>query len=159
MGAVLACGPGSAASHLSASALLGLSDRAPVVVDVIALGKRGAGVDGVKAHRVLGLRRDEVGSVAGIPCTGPSRTLVNLAGTVGDRTPRGAFEVAACRRQLDLDALEPRSPAAAGSGRRACGRWSPSGGPPRSPPGRYLRSRFAARLQPPIAATGLPAPR
>lgn len=44
--------------------------------------------------------------VDGIPCTSPSRTLVDLAGTVGDWTLRSAFERAAQRKILDILAIE-----------------------------------------------------
>jgi very-short-patch-repair endonuclease len=44
----------------------------------------------------------------GIPCTSPTRTLVDLAGVVGERTLRSAFERAAARRRqmLDIPAIE-----------------------------------------------------
>ena len=42
----------------------------------------------------------------GIPCTSPARTLVDLAGVVGEWTLRGAFERAARRNMLDLAAIE-----------------------------------------------------
>ena len=44
----------------------------------------------------------------GIPCTSPARTLVDLAGVVGERTLRSAFERAAARRRsmLDIPAIE-----------------------------------------------------
>lgn len=44
--------------------------------------------------------------MAGIPCTSPARTLVDLAGTVGDWTLRSAFERAAQRKLLDIPAIE-----------------------------------------------------
>ena len=42
----------------------------------------------------------------GIPCTSPARTLVDLAGTVGDWTLRSGFERAAQKRILDIPAIE-----------------------------------------------------
>ena len=42
----------------------------------------------------------------GIPCTSPARTLVDLAGVVGEWTLRSAFERAARRNMLDLAAIE-----------------------------------------------------
>ena len=50
----------------------------------------------------------------GIPCTSPSRTLVDLAGTVGDWTLRSCFERAAQKKCLDIPAIE----ASMDSGRR-----------------------------------------
>lgn len=104
--ATLACGAGAVVSHLSAAALLGLLDKGPVVIDVIADGDRGRHIDGIRFHRVRSPRRDEVGTVAGIPCTSPARTLVDLAGTVGDWTLRSCFERAAQKKYLDVPAIE-----------------------------------------------------
>lgn len=104
--AVLACGDGAVISHRSAAALLGLLDKGPVVIDVIASGTRGRAVDGIYLHRVRPLRPNEAGTVYGIPCTSPARTLVDLAGTVGDRTLRSCFERAAQRKYLDVPAIE-----------------------------------------------------
>ena len=42
----------------------------------------------------------------GIPCTSPARTLVDLAGTVGDWTLRSCFERTAQKRLLDIPAIE-----------------------------------------------------
>jgi very-short-patch-repair endonuclease len=104
--AVLACGKGAVASHRSAAALLGLLDKGPVVIDVIAPPERGRKIDGIRCHRVRPPRPEETGTVAGIPCTSPARTLVDLAGVVGDWTLRGAFERAAQRKMLDIPAIE-----------------------------------------------------
>lgn len=103
--ATLACSD-AVVSHRSAGALLGLLDKSPVVVDVIAPPERGRKIDGIRFHRVRPPRPDERGTVDGIPCTSPSRTLVDLAGTVGDRTLRSCFERAAQRRVLDIPAIE-----------------------------------------------------
>ncbi len=106
MAAVLACGKGTVISHRSAAALLGLIDKGPVVIDVIAPGSRGRKIDGIRFHRVRPPLLEETGTVAGIPCTSPARTLVDLAGTVGAWTLRSAFERAAQRRMLDIAAIE-----------------------------------------------------
>jgi very-short-patch-repair endonuclease len=76
------------------------------VIDVIAPPSRGRKIDGIRFHRVRPPRRDEVGTVDGIPCTSPARTLVDLAGTVGDWTLRSCFERAAQRKLLDIPAIE-----------------------------------------------------
>ena len=104
--ATLACGEGAVISHRSAAALLGLLDKGPAVIDVIAPGSRGRGIDGIRFHCVRPPRLDEVGTVHGIPCTSPTRTLVDLAGTVGDRTLRSCFERAAQKGWLDIVAIE-----------------------------------------------------
>lgn len=76
------------------------------MIDVIASGSRGRKIDGIRFHRVRPPRLEETGTVAGIPCTSPARTLVDLAGTVGDWTLRSAFDRAAQRRMLDIAAIE-----------------------------------------------------
>lgn len=106
MAAVLACGKGTVVSHRSAGALLKLIDEGPVVIDVIASGSRGRKIDGIRFHRVRPPRLEETGTVAGIPCTSPARTLVDLAGTVGEWRLRSAFDQAAQRRVLDIAAIE-----------------------------------------------------
>jgi very-short-patch-repair endonuclease len=83
-----------------------LLDKGPVVIDVIAPPSRGRKIDGIRFHRVRPPRREETGMVDGIPCTSPARTLVDLAGTVGDRTLRSCFERAAQRKMLDITAIE-----------------------------------------------------
>lgn len=108
MAAVLACGAGAVVSHRSAAALLGLVDKGPVVIDVIAPPMRGRKIDGIYLHRVRSPRLQEKGAFDGIPCTSPARTLVDLAGVVGERTLRSAFERAAAQRRsmLDIPAIE-----------------------------------------------------
>ncbi|HWC47831.1 MAG TPA: DUF559 domain-containing protein [Solirubrobacterales bacterium] len=106
MAAVLACGKDAVVSHRSAAALLGLLDKGPVVIDVIAPGDRGRHIDGIRFHYVRQPRLEETGTFDGIPCTSPARTLVDCAGTVGEWTLRSAFERAARREMLDLAAIE-----------------------------------------------------
>jgi hypothetical protein len=104
--ATLACGANSVVSHRSAAALLGLLGKGPAVVDVIPPQEQGRQIDGIRFHRVRAPRPDEVGTVDGIPCTSPARTLVDVAGVVGDRTLRSCFERAAQRKLLDIPAIE-----------------------------------------------------
>ena len=77
-----------------------------LVIDVIAPPERGRKIDGIRFHRVRTPRLEETGTVDGIPCTSPSRTFVDLAGTVSDRTLRGCFERAAQRKLLEIPAIE-----------------------------------------------------
>jgi len=78
------------------------------VIDVIAPPSRGRKIDGIYLHRVRPPRLEETGTFDRIPCTSPARTLVDLAGVVGKRTLRSAFERAAARRRsmLDIPAIE-----------------------------------------------------
>jgi very-short-patch-repair endonuclease len=108
MAAALVCGKESVVSHRSAGALLGLLDKGPAVIDVIAPHSRGRKIDGIYLHLVRLPRLEETGTFDRIPCTSPARTLVDLAGVVGERTLRSAFERAAARRRsmLDIPAIE-----------------------------------------------------
>jgi very-short-patch-repair endonuclease len=158
MAAVLACGDGAAISHRSAASLLGLLDKAPVVIDVIAPPSRGRKIDGICFHRVRRPRLDEVGAMDGIPCTSPARTLVDLAGVVGDWTLRSGFERAAQRRLLDISAIE----ASMDPGRRGVGslralveEWRRAA--PVAKKGR-LKSPLEAKILPMVLQRGCPAP-
>jgi predicted transcriptional regulator of viral defense system len=62
MAATLACGTGAVISHRSAGALLGLLDKGPVVIDVIAPLSRGRGIVGIYLHRVRTPRLEETGT-------------------------------------------------------------------------------------------------
>lgn len=158
--AALACGPDAVVSHRSAAKLLGLSDRAPTVVDVIARGQRGRKIDGIRAHDVRRPAESEVGTVDGIPCTSPARTLVDLAGTIGLRSLRSAFELAAASRLLDIAAIEA---AARPGGRRGLGglrtlldewrRAAPAAAAQR------LKSPLEAMILPLLSRRDLPIPR
>lgn len=146
-------------SHRSAAALLGLLDRSPASVDVIAPGKRGSKIDGIHVHLVGPLRPAETGTVAGIPCTSPARTLVDNAGTAGTRRLRSMFERAAAKGMLDLDAVErsmtpgrPGMPAL----RDLIAEWRPAA--PVAAMGR-LKSPLEAMVLPLIVGRGMPAPR
>ena len=170
LAAVLACGTASQhvrpaverdalVSHRSAGHLLGLLESAPRVVDLICSGQGGRQIDGIRAHLVAFPDLSERGTVDGIPCTSPARTLVDLAGVLGDNSLRGAFERAATKRQLDLAAIE----AVLGRGRRRGAKrlraileeWRPAAELTRQS---SLRSPFEARLLPLIAAQEVPLP-
>jgi very-short-patch-repair endonuclease len=156
--AALACGPGAVISHQSAGALLGLLDEGPVVIDVIAPPERGRKIDGIRFHRVRPPRADERGAVDGIPCTSPSRTFVDLAGTVGSRTLRSCFERAAKRRILDVAAieasLEPRRRGVRAL-RLLLGDWQRAAAVSRK---RRLKSPLEAKVLPLVLARGCPTP-
>jgi very-short-patch-repair endonuclease len=156
--AALACGAGAVISHRSAAALLGLVDKGPAVIDVIAPPSRGRKIDGIRFHRVRTPRPEEVGYVDGIPCTDPARTLVDLAGVVGDRTLRSAFERAAQRKLLDVAAIEAsmdRGRRGIGSLRALVEEWRRAA--PIARKGR-LKSPLEAKVLPLLLRRGLPAP-
>lgn len=158
MAAALACSERAVISHRSAGALLGLLDKGPVVIDVIAPPSRGRKIDGIRFHRVRTPRPDEVGTVAGIPCTSPARTLVDLAGTVGDRTLRSCFERAAQKKYLDVPAIEASmDPGRRGnrSLRSLIDEWR--GAAPLAKKGR-LKSPLEAKVLPLVLVRNAPAP-
>ncbi len=128
------------------------------MIDVIAPGTRGRAIDGIHLHRLRPLRANEVGTVAGIPCASPMRTLVDLAGTVGDWTLRSCFERAAQKKYLDIPAIE----ASMDPGRRGnrslrvlIDEWR--GAAPIAKKGR-LKSPLEAKILPLLVQRGLPDP-
>jgi very-short-patch-repair endonuclease len=129
-----------------------------VVIDVIAPPARGRKIDGIRFHRVRPPRRDEVGTVDGIPCTSPSRTFVDLAGTVGDRTLRSCFERAAQQQLLDIPAVErSMDPGRRGmpSLRKLVDEWRQAA--PLTKKGR-LKSPLEAKVLPLLLRRDLPSP-
>lgn len=159
LAAVLACGPGSAISHLSAAVLWGLRDVPPVVIDVIVPCETGRKVDGIRARRCRYPTPDELTLRQGIPCTTPSRTLVDLAGVLSYKSLRRAVEQAAVVELLDLADLDLAI--AQAKGRRGVrtlmailSTWrSGNGKTPR------LRSPLEARILPMLIEAHLPRPR
>lgn len=75
--ACLLGGDGTLASHRSAAALLKLSGFAPGPIDLSTT--RNLRRTDISVHRVASLPRADVIRVAGIPCTDPARTLIDLA--------------------------------------------------------------------------------
>jgi hypothetical protein len=157
--AMLACGDGAVVSHRSAAALLGLIDRPPAAISLITPGQRGRFIDGIRSHAVGPLRLDETGTVDGIPCTSPARTLVDNAGTAGARTLRSMFERAAAKKMLDLDAIErsmrPGRPGASGL-RALVAEWRPAAAVAAT---QRLKSPLEAMVLPLLMRRDLPAPR
>jgi len=157
--ATLACGEGAVISHRSAAALMGLLDKGPASIDVIAPAWRGRKIDGIRRHNVRRPLLRETGAFDGIPCTSPARTFVDLAGVVGTRTLRSAFERAAVRRLLDVEAIEAAIGSGGRTGTRALrallGEWR--GAAPALARGR-LKSPLEAKVLPLLARHGLPLP-
>lgn len=158
--AALACGPGTVVSHRSAAALLGLIDRGPVVIDVIAEGSGGRAIEGIRSHRVPSPSPAERSQCKGIPCTSPARVFVDLAGTVGMRTLRSGFERAAAQGVLDLTAIEAvlaRGPRRGEKALRALvAEWRRAA--PLARRGR-LKSPLEAKVLPIVLRDGAPGPR
>jgi hypothetical protein len=155
--AVLACGEGTVVSHASAAELLGLWDKRPVLVNVIAPDQAGRRIDGIRWPRAPPLKPGETGVCDGIPCTAPARTIVDLAGSLGRESLRRIVEQAAVNRLLDVREVDR----ALAHGRRrgapqlrkilTAWRGDDRGGP-------LLRSLLEARLRPRLIEVNLPRP-
>lgn len=157
LAAVLACGEGAAVSHGTAAELLGLWRKQPVLIDITSGRQAGRKTDGVRWHRSR-VGADEVDRRDGIPCTSVTRTLVDLAGRLGDRSLRGLVEQAAVLRLLDVEdidrVLARRRRRGAPRLRAILAPWHELGGDqPR------LRSVLEAKLLAAILQAGLPAPK
>jgi very-short-patch-repair endonuclease len=105
LAAVMACGPGAVLSHASAGALHDLRTTAAARTDVTAPGRRGRSRPGIRLHSGNRLHPDEVGVVAGIPCTTVPRTILDLAAVVDRRGLERVCERAVRIEVFDLFAL------------------------------------------------------
>ncbi len=158
--ATLAGGDGAVVSRRSAAALMGLLDKAPPSVDVICPAGRGRRIDGIRPHFVRRPQPWETGTYDGIPCTSPARTFVDLAGVVGTRTLRSAFERAAAWNLLDVAAIEMSLGDGGRRGTRALrellDEWRPAAA---TVAAARLKSPLEAKVLPLLAKRGLPMPR
>lgn len=84
--AVLACGRGAVLSHLSAAALWKLSDKDPVVIDVVLPSRGRRTRDGVRVHRPRRLDPEDATHHRGIPTATVARTLIDCAEVLGSRS-------------------------------------------------------------------------
>lgn len=138
---------------------MGLLDRGPASIDVIAPGWRGRRVDGIRRHDVRRPQPWETGTYDGIPCTSPARTFVDLAGVVGVRTLRSAFERAAARKLLDIEAIEtsigPGGRRGTPALRGLLDEWRPVAAVAKTA---RLKSPLEAKILPLLAKRGLPMP-
>jgi very-short-patch-repair endonuclease len=100
---------------------------------------------------------DEVRVHAGVPATGPSRTIVDLAGILDEVSLRGALEGAKVERMLfvaEIDAILTRHRRRGAPLLRAVlADWR------RYPTALRVRSRLEAKLLPLLTRRGLPIPR
>jgi very-short-patch-repair endonuclease len=158
LAAVLACGEGTVISHGSAAELIGLWNRELPVVDVIPPNWSGRKIPDIRWHRVRLPLASEIEMRGGIPCTTPSRTLVDMAGRTGWGSMRGLVEQAAIMRQLDIEEIDR---ILALGRRRGAPRLRTILAPWRNTAERspVLRSRLEARLFPRLIEEGLPVPR
>lgn len=159
MAAILACGDGAALSHRSAAALFKIGEERKChsggerLIE-ISVRRRGAHhLRGVKVRSRPSLPKREVGSLAGVPLTGPVRTFLDLATELPPNRLERAVNEADKRDVIDPDAL-----------RKAL---SSHAGEPGVRPLRRLLDKHTFRLtddelellfRPLATAAGLPAP-
>jgi very-short-patch-repair endonuclease len=158
LAAALACGAKTVVSHGSACELIGLWDVQPTLVDVIPPNWSGRAIDGIRWHRVRFPEGAEVEERKGVPCTSPSRTLVDMAGRSGWTSLRRLVEQAAILGLLDVHEVDR---ILALGRRRGAPRLRAILSPWRNTTERRpkLRSRLEARLLPRLISEGLPSPR
>jgi very-short-patch-repair endonuclease len=155
LAAVLACGEGTVVSHGSAAYLLGLWESEPKAIHVIAPNQAGRKIPGIRRHHVPQPMDGEVVRHESIPSTSAARTVVDLAGMVGDASLRRTIEQAAVVQVLDVPAIDAilagRRRRGSVSLRSILGDWR-----------RYsrmrLRSRMEAKLLPLLSQRDLPIP-
>jgi very-short-patch-repair endonuclease/predicted transcriptional regulator of viral defense system len=108
MAALLACGAGAVLSHQTAAALWELlppfGPKVPVTVST-RRNLRGRS-SGIHVYRVRSLGADEVSSLGNLHLTSPSRTLLDLAGSLSARELERAMSRADRQRLLDRKELE-----------------------------------------------------
>jgi hypothetical protein len=156
--AALACGEGAVVSHGTAAAFWGLQDKWPALIDVTVPNQRGRKIDGVRCRRCRYPGPDEITVAAGIACTAPMRTLVDMAGLLGTPSLRRLVERAAVVKKLNLGALDAAVYEARGRrGVKALARiadeWRADDGAVPD-----LRSDFEAVVLPRLLARGVPHP-
>jgi very-short-patch-repair endonuclease len=153
---VLACGEGSVVSHGTAAALLGLWERDPLEIDVIAPVEAGRKIEGIRRRFVPPPTPDQVSAKLGVPCTSSSRTIVDVAGIVGVGTLAGTIEQAAVFNVLNVPEIDrilfERRRRGAGKLAAALEPWR------RYSPAVRVRSRMEARMLPLLTHHNLPIP-
>ena len=106
MGAVLACGPGSAVSHESAGGLFEWIEipSGPIHVSLPARSRRQR--DGIRVHRPTTLTPEDVGRFDNtIPITSPIRTVLDLASVLEYRPLERAVHEAMAQRMVTRDQI------------------------------------------------------
>ena len=104
--AVLACPPGTAASHRTVAALLDLRIRPRPWIDVTVPGSTARRRDGFRIHSGATRTAADVTVIDNIPCTTLARTLLDLAEDATRREVERACDQADTQRLLDMRALD-----------------------------------------------------
>lgn len=156
LAAVLASGEGTVVSHGTAAYLLGLWERRPRLTDVIAPVQAGRKIPGIRRRFTPPPPPRDTWSQDSVPCTSPSRTIVDVAGIVGEAALRRTIEQAAVHRMLNVAEIDAilTGPRRRGSPRLRVilddwRRYSPT---------TRLRSRMEAKLLPLLTQHDIPVP-
>lgn len=100
--ATLACGDGTVVSHGTAAALLGLWRFWPAEIEVIAPVESGRKFRGIRRRFVPPPPAEQVTRKMGIPCTTPSRTIIDVARLAGPKLLADTVEQAAVLEILNV---------------------------------------------------------
>ena len=115
LAAVLACGPRAVASHRTAAGLWQLTEIDEQEAVHVTVLRSGPGHrPGIRVHRPRSLAEDEVATVTGVPVTSPSRTILDLAGTLPSRQLEQMYALAVRRRLVGPSRLLQLLPRRAG---------------------------------------------
>jgi hypothetical protein len=106
--AVLWAGPGCALSHTSAAAVWRIPGAGVAAPELIVPGTRAPRVAGVLVHRAARIDETDVICVRRLPVTSPARTVVDLAGVLGDTDLAAAVASTVSRRLVTVRALRGR---------------------------------------------------
>lgn len=106
MAGVLACVPGTLASHRSAAVLFDLRLRRRPWVDVTTAGSAGRRRRGLHQHSGATLAPEDVDKVDDVPCTSLARTLLDIAEDATEREIERAIDRATELRLIDMRALD-----------------------------------------------------
>jgi very-short-patch-repair endonuclease len=151
--ALLAAGPGAALAHRSAAAWWRMLGRCSGAVEVVVPRQAGRRIPRVVVHRCASLRPEDVTEEAGLRCTTPARTLIDLAASAPALLPRALTE--AERLHLDVAGVLPRL--ASEPGRRGA-RALAAALAAFDPRAARTRSALELRFLELVRAAGLPAP-
>jgi len=105
MVAVLACGPGAALSHRSATALWGFGEEHQDYIDVSVRRASEARLRRIRCHRRPSLPSQSITKRLNIPLTNPVRTFLDLATVTGPKTVERAINEADKIDVIDADSL------------------------------------------------------
>jgi hypothetical protein len=123
LAAVLAVGEVSAASHATAGHLMGIVERPPRRLDVVALGKGHRDLPGVRVHGARRLDSVHLAQIHNIPTTSAAFTLLCLCAVLDDRRALRCFDEAIRLGLTTPEELEALHAADFANGHPGAPRW------------------------------------